>query len=218
MKFTKMHGAGNDYVYIYGLGDSFADLPALARKLSNRNFGVGSDGLILIDPSDKYDFTMRMFNADGSISSMCGNGVRCVGKFVYDHGYTDKTVVDIETDAGLKKLTLFTENDKVKKVTADMGQPELNPTRIPVDYDGDKVINLPFHLSGDNLFHITCVSIGNPHAIMFVDDVNNIELENIGKIMEHHPFFSERTNVEFVEVVNPHELKMRVWERGTGET
>ena len=217
MKFTKMQGIGNDYVYLYGTGDSIADIPALARRVSDRHFGVGSDGLILIDPSGQYDFRMRMYNADGSESAMCGNGSRCVGKFVYDHGYTDKTEIDLETGAGVRHLTLFPENGKVKSVRVDMGVPELSPRRIPVDCPDEKVVDMPFHI-GSDVFRITCVSMGNPHAVLFVDDVDKIDLEGIGKVMECHPFFPQRTNVEFIQVVNPGELKMRVWERGTGET
>lgn len=217
MKFTKMQGIGNDYVYLYGTGDSIADIPALARRVSDRHFGVGSDGLILIDPSGQYDFRMRMYNADGSESAMCGNGSRCVGKYVYDHGYTDKTEIDLETGAGVRHLTFFPENGKVKSVRVDMGVPELSPRRIPVDCPDEKVVDMPFHI-GSDVFHITCVSMGNPHAVLFVDDVDKIDLEGIGKVMEGHPFFPQRTNVEFIQVVNPGELRMRVWERGTGET
>lgn len=217
MKFTKMLESETTIVYMYGNGDSIADIPALARRVSDRHFGVGSDGLILIDPSDRYDFRMRMYNADGTESAMCGNGSRCVGKYVYDKGHTGKTEIDLETGAGVRHLTLFPENGKVKSVRVDMGTPELSPVRIPVDHAGDRVVDMPFYLGAD-VFRITCVSMGNPHAVMFVDDVDKIDLEGIGKVLECHPFFPQRTNVEFIQVINPGELRMRVWERGTGET
>jgi diaminopimelate epimerase len=220
MKFTKMQGAGNDYVYIYGLGDTTRDLPELARRLSNRNFGVGSDGLILIDPAGKEgaDFRMRMFNADGSASAMCGNGIRCVGKYVFDKGHTSATDVAIATDAGVKYLTLYPEGGRVKRVRVDMGLPGLAPSEIPVNLAGERVVDYPFAVNDCETVRITCVSMGNPHAVMFVPDVSDIPLERLGPEIEFHPIFPERTNVEFVEVVSPSHLKMRVWERGTGET
>lgn len=217
MIFTKMQGLGNDYVYIYGLGDRVKDIGKLACQVSDRHFGIGSDGLILIDPSEKGDFKMRMYNADGSSSPMCGNGVRCVGKYVYDKGHTDKTKLVIETDDGLKQLQLITEQGKVKKVRVNMGRPVLTPARIPVDYKGEKVIDLPFEIAGAQ-YRITCVSMGNPHVILFVDEVDRVELESLGPQLECHPFFPLRTNVEIVQIVSPQVLKMRVWERGTGET
>lgn len=217
MIFTKMQGLGNDYVYVYGLGDRVKDIGKLACQVSDRHFGIGSDGLILIDPSKKGDFKMRMYNADGSSSPMCGNGVRCVGKYVYDKGYTDKTKLVIETDDGLKQLQLITEQGKVKKVRVNMGRPVLTPTRIPVDYKGEKVIGLPFEIAGAE-YRITCLSMGNPHVILFVDEVDRVELESLGPQLECHPFFPLRTNVEVVQIVSPQILKMRVWERGTGET
>ena len=217
MKFTKMQGAGNDYVYVYGFGKDERGIGDLVRKVSDRHRGIGSDGMILIDPSDKADFRMRMFNADGSKSAMCGNGIRCVGKYVYDKGYTTRTEIDIETEAGIRHLTLFPVNGKVKCVKVDMGVPILEARNIPVDYEGEKVVDLPFSL-GEREFRITCVSMGNPHAILFVEDVETIDLEGIGSRMECHPFFPERTNIGFVQIVSPADLKMRVWERGTGET
>ncbi|GHU60353.1 diaminopimelate epimerase [Bacteroidia bacterium] len=217
MKFTKMQGIGNDYVYIYGAGDTIKDIPALARKVSDRHFGIGSDGLILIDPSDKYDFTMRMYNADGSMSPMCGNGSRCVGKYVYDKGHTQKTEIQLETGAGIKILTLYPEKGKVKTVKVNMGIPLLAPADIPVNIPGAQVVNVPLGVN-DKEYRITCVSMGNPHAILFVEDTEHIDVEGIGKLIENHPLFPKRTNVEFIQVLSPKELKMRVWERGTGET
>lgn len=217
MKFAKMQGIGNDYVYVYGAGNQLKDPGEMARRISNRHFGVGSDGLILIDPAEKADFRMRMYNADGSSSAMCGNGIRCVGKYVYDKKCTAKTEITVETDAGIKQLTLFPEQGTVKRVRVDMGIPELEATRIPVDYSGGRIINLPFSLE-DSVFGITCVSMGNPHAIVFVENVEEVKVGETGPLLECHPFFPERTNVEFVQVVSPAELKMRVWERGTGET
>lgn len=217
LKFTKMQGIGNDYVYLYGMGDALGDIPQLARIISDRHFGVGSDGLILIDPSDKADFRMRMFNVDGSESPMCGNGSRCVGKYLYDKGYTHKTEIKLETAAGIKLLTLFPEKGEVKRVKVDMGEPELRSDRIPVAFEGEQVVNLPFRLR-EKIFYITCVSMGNPHAVLFVPEVREIEVETLGPALELHPFFPRRTNIEFVEVISPVELKMRVWERGSGET
>lgn len=217
MKFTKMQGIGNDYVYIYGSGDSIKDVAAFVRKISDRHLGIGSDGLILIDPSDTYDFRMRMYNADGSESPMCGNGSRCVGKFVYDKGYTDQTEIELETGAGLRHLTLFPENGKVKTVKVDMGRPGIHPKEIPAVSGGVEIVNRPFRIEQE-LFYITCVSMGNPHVVLFVPDVAGVDTERWGPLFECHPFFPERTNVEFVEVVSRKELKMRVWERGAGET
>lgn len=217
MKFTKMQGTGNDYIYVYGTGDRIKDIPALARLMSDRHRGIGADGLILIDPSEKYDFKMRMYNADGSVSPMCGNGSRCVGKYVYDKGYTDKTEIDLETGAGVRHLTLFPEGGRVKQVCVDMGIPVLHSLKIPVDCGAEHVIGRPLHI-GNMRFEITCVSMGNPHAVIFVEHVENTGVKEWGPVLENHSFFPEKANIEFIEVVSRTRLKMRVWERGTGET
>lgn len=204
MKFTKMQGLGNDYVYLDCTKATPADLPALAVKASDRHFGIGSDGLICICASDKADFRMRMFNADGSEGEMCGNGIRCVGKFVYDKGLTDKTTLTIETLAGIKTLGLTVDNGKVSAVTVDMGVPAVG-TLLTLNILGKDYLVQP-------------VSMGNPHAVTFVDSVKEIDLSAVGPLFEHHPAFPNRTNTEFVEVVDATHLKMRVWERGSGET
>lgn len=217
MKFTKMQGLGNDYIYIYGLGEVPENIGEIVKKISDRHWGIGSDGVILIDPAEHADFRMRMYNADGSESAMCGNGARCVGKYVYDKGYTCKTDLKLETGAGIRLLTLYPENGRVKSVKVDMGIPELSPEKIPVACGKEKVVNHVLRAEGVE-FMITCVSMGNPHAVIFVEDLKNVEIEKWGPMLENHPFFPQRINVEFVEVVSPHYMKMRVWERGTGET
>ena len=217
MRFTKMQGAGNDYVYINCFEEKIDDPHTLSKRISDRHFGVGSDGLVLIMPSDTCDFRMRMFNADGSEAQMCGNASRCVGKYVYDHGMTDKKEISLETKSGVKKLKLFVEKGRVSRVCVDMGIPRFEPALIPVSIEGDAVIDEPV-VVGDELFRITCVSMGNPHAVIFLSDITGDDLHRIGAMIEHHPLFPERTNVEFVQVVSPRELKMRVWERGAGET
>lgn len=204
MRFTKMQGLGNDYVYLDCTKDLPDGLPELAIKISDRHFGVGSDGLICICPSDKADFRMRMFNADGSEGEMCGNGIRCVGKFVYDKGLTDKTTVTIETLAGIKTLQLTTENESVSSVTVDMGEPEFEELRT-------------LEVLGES-YEVRPVSMGNPHAVTFLDCVKDLDLSDIGPHFERHPSFPNRTNTEFVEVLSPKLLNMRVWERGSGET
>ena len=217
MRFTKMQGAGNDYVYINCFEEKIDDPHTLSKRISDRHFGVGSDGLVLIMPSDTCDFRMRMFNADGSEAQMCGNASRCVGKYVYDHGMTDKKEISLETKSGVKKLKLFVEKGRVSRVCVDMGIPRFEPALIPVSIEGDAVIDEPV-VVGDELFRITCVSMGNPHAVIFLSDITGDDLHRIGAMIEHHPLFPERTNVEFVQVVSPREVKMRVWERGAGET
>lgn len=217
MRFTKMHGAGNDYIYVNALQEVVQDPSSLARRLSDRHFGVGSDGLVLILPSRVADFRMRMFNADGSESEMCGNASRCVGKYVYDKGLTTKTTVTLETGAGIKTLGLDVREGKVDTVSVDMGAPVLEPHLIPVSVRGMDALHVPLVLSS-GVVDVTCVSMGNPHAVCFVDDVDAIDLTAIGPAIEHHPLFPNRVNAEFVQVLAPDHLKMRVWERGTGET
>ncbi len=217
MKFTKMQGCGNDYVYINCLKEKIFDPTELARKVSDRHFGIGSDGLILILPSIKGDFRMDMYNADGSRGEMCGNAIRCVGKYVYEHGMTKKTDLCIETLAGLKKLNLTIDNKEVKEVTVEMGHPIFTPKLIPILSEKDCVIDEPI-LVNETEFHMTCLSVGNPHAVIFVEDVENFPLNLYGPLFESHPVFPKRVNTEFVQVLSPTEIKMRVWERGSGET
>ncbi len=217
MRFTKMEGLGNDYVYIYGATAKIKDISEFARRVSDRHFGVGSDGLVLIEPSTKCDFSMRIFNADGSEAEMCGNASRCIGKFVYDKGYTEKRELTLETLAGVKRLTLFPENGVVKRVTVDMGAPILIPSEIPIKAQGERVVALPLSIMGRE-YRLTAVSMGNPHAVIFVDSVEEFDVEGVGRAIESHELFPERTNVEFIEVVDSSNLKMRVWERGSGET
>lgn len=216
MKFTKMHGLGNDYVYIdCTKNKNKIDTPEeLSKKVSNRHFGIGSDGLILICDSDKCDFKMRMFNADGSEAEMCGNGIRCVGKYVYDFGLTDKNKITIETKAGIKKLKLNIENEKVKTVTVDMGEPILDKNEIPYISDS-KFVELKVL---DREFIFTPVSMGNPHAITFINNLDTFDIDKYGKIVEIDKHFPNKTNVEFIEILDKNHIKMRVYERGTGET
>ena len=217
MKFTKMHGCGNDYVYVNLFEEHIDDPAEMSIKVSDRHFGIGSDGLITIEPSDIADFIMRIYNADGSEAEMCGNGIRCVAKYVYDHKLTDKTEISVQTGAGVKILKLFVEGDKVEQVTVDMGEPVLAPAEIPVVADGDRVVDEPIEVCGKE-WRMTCVSMGNPHAVVFVDDVQNFELEKYGPHFENHERFPKRTNTEFVHVVSRTEAYMRVWERGSAET
>ena len=218
MKFTKMQGLGNDYVYVNCFKEKIDNPPELARRISDRHFGVGSDGLIMINPSDKADFEMEMYNADGSRGEMCGNGIRCVAKYVYDYGLTDKTHISVETLGGIKYLDLTVEEGKVKMVKVDMGKPELEPLKIPVKASGDKAVDEPI-LVGGNEYRMTCVSMGNPHAVIFIGcDVREFPLEEIGPKFENHERFPNRVNTEFVRVIDRHTAEMRVWERGSGET
>ncbi len=217
IKFTKMHGLGNDYVYMDAIHQNIEKESSLAQFVSNRNFGIGSDGLILICKSEIADFKMRMFNADGSEAEMCGNGIRCVGKFVYDKGLTNKTEVTIETLAGVKTLQLNVEQGKVKTVRVDMGEPILTPKEIPVISEEEPVRNLKLKAK-DKEFTFTCVSMGNPHAITFVDNTKEFDVETYGKILEVDKVFPNKTNVEFIQIVDKNHIKMRVWERGAGET
>lgn len=217
MKFTKMEGLGNDYVYVNCFEEEVKDPSKVSIKVSDRHFGIGSDGLILIKPSDKADVEMAMYNADGSQAEMCGNGIRCVGKYAYDHGLVKDTEITVNTLAGIKNLSLKTENNKVVEVTVDMGEPILNPADIPVVASGDAAIRKQITIQGKN-YEITCVSMGNPHAIIFVDSTKDYPIEELGPLFENHAVFPKRTNTEFVEVISRNEVNMRVWERGSGET
>ncbi|MEG1617299.1 MAG: diaminopimelate epimerase [Bacteroidales bacterium] len=218
ISFAKMQGAGNDYVYVNGFDQEILFPEKLSQWVSNRHFGVGSDGLVLILPSETCDFRMRMFNADGTEAEMCGNATRCVGKYVYDKGLTAKREITLETKAGVKHLELFTdERNRVVRVRVDMGAPVLEAYQIPVISEFDHVIDEPVEVNGA-IYRMSCVSMGNPHAVIFVPDVAGFDLEKWGPAFENHPRFPRRTNTEFVEVVSPGELKMRVWERGAGET
>ena len=217
MKFTKLHGCGNGYIYV-NLFEETLDNPAeMAIKVSDHHFGIGSDGLITIGPSEVADFTMHIYNADGSEAEMCGNGVRCVGKYVYDHGLTAQTVVKVETGAGIMVLELNVENGKVATVRVDMGEPIFESEKIPVVAEGTPVLMEPI-VVGDKEWKMTCVSMGNPHAVVFVDDVKDFPIETYGPLFENHERFPKRTNTEFVKVVSPTEAYMRVWERGSAET
>ena len=218
MKFTKMQGLGNDYVYVNCFKEKIENPSELAVRISDRHFGVGSDGLIMINPSEKADFEMEMYNADGSRGEMCGNGIRCVAKYVYDYGLTDKTSISVETLGGIKYLDLTVEDGKVSLVKVDMGRPELEPSRIPVVAEGDRAVDEPITVDGKE-YRMTCVSMGNPHAVVYVDcDVKELPLEEIGPGFEHHERFPKRVNTEFVRVLDRKTVEMRVWERGSGET
>ena len=217
MKFTKMEGLGNDYIYVNCFQEKVEQPQKIAIQYSDRHFGIGSDGLILIMPAEVADFRMDMYNSDGSQAEMCGNGIRCVGKYVYDYGLTQKTQITVETLAGIKTLNLHVERGKVKLVTVDMGSPILQSSLIPVVSEKPEVVNEPITVAG-TVYQVTCVSMGNPHAVVFVDNVKELPLETIGPKFEHHAWFPRRINTEFVEVLNPHEVNMRVWERGAGET
>ena len=217
MKFTKMQGLGNDYVYVNCFKETIENPPEMAKKVSNRNFGIGSDGLIMINPSDVADFEMEMYNADGSRSEMCGNGIRCVGKYVYDYVLTEKEHISVETLAGIKYLDLTVEDGKVKLVKVDMGNPELVPANIPIVADGDRVIDEPINVNGTE-YRMTGVSMGNPHAVVYVEDVKGLDIEKIGPAFENHERFPNRVNTEFVKVLDQNTVEMRVWERGSGET
>ena len=217
IKFTKMHGLGNDYVYMDAIHQNIENESNLAQFVSNRNFGIGSDGLILICESKVADFRMKMFNQDGSQAEMCGNGIRCVGKFVYDKGLTNKTTITIETLAGIKTLNLNVKEGKVQTVRVDMGEPILKAENIPVISEKSPVKNLKIR-SEDREFEFTCVSMGNPHAITVIKNVKDFDVEKYGKPIEINEVFPKKTNVEFAEIIDDTHIKMRVWERGTGET
>lgn len=217
LEFTKMHGCGNDYIYINCFEQEIDDPERLAIALSDRHFGIGGDGLVLICRSDIADARMRMFNMDGSEGRMCGNAIRCVAKYLYDNGLCKKNEIKIETLSGVKTLLLNTENGSVVSVKVDMGKAELEPSKIPVTLPGDRIINEPLAI-GNRTYRITCVSMGNPHAVAFCDDPDGLDLAELGPCFEHHDIFPERVNTEFVQVIDRNTIKMRVWERGSGET
>ena len=217
MKFTKMHGFGNDYVYVNCFEEKIDNPPAVARFVSDRHFGIGSDGLIMINPSKTADFEMEMYNADGSRGEMCGNGIRCVAKYVYDYGLTDKTQISVETLGGIKYLDLTIEDGKVSLVKVDMGKPKLEADLIPIISEREQVIDEPIEVDGKE-YHMTGVSMGNPHAVIYVDDVKGLDLEKIGPKFENHERFPKRINTEFVHCIDRQTVEMRVWERGSGET
>ena len=223
MKFTKMHGIGNDYVYVNCFREQVVNPSEIAKKVSDRHFGIGSDGLILIKPSDVADFEMDMYNADGSQGAMCGNGIRCVAKYVYDYGLTDKTRIHVATKSGIKVLDLTVKDGKVQEVCVDMGAPILKPDEIPVDVQAaeaageERLVNWPIQVNGAP-YHMTCVSMGNPHCIVPVEDPGRLVIEEIGPKFENHPVFPDRVNTEFIRVLDRKTVEMRVWERGSGET
>lgn len=219
MKFTKMHGCGNDYIYVDGTKEILTpqEKPEVVRRLSDRHFGIGGDGVIFINPSREADFEMEMYNMDGSRAEMCGNGIRCVAKFVYDKGLTDKTSISVISCGKIKYLTLSIENGKVSTVRVNMGSPILKAKDIPVISDKEEVIGDEIEVAGET-YKMTCVSMGNPHAVVFVDEVAGLPLEKIGPLFENHVRFPKRVNTEFVKILDENTVEMRVWERGTGET
>ena len=219
MKFTKMQGCGNDYVYINGAVEVIPQekKPELVRWLSDRHFGIGGDGVIFINPAEEADFEMEMYNADGSRSGMCGNGIRCVAKYVYDKRLTDKTEFDIVSAGKVKHIVLETENGMAVQAKVNMGAPELVSEKVPVVSENDTVVDEEILVQG-NVYRMTCVSMGNPHAVVFMENVKDLQIEEIGPYFENHQRFPERTNTEFVRVIDRHHVEMRVWERGTGET
>lgn len=217
MRFTKMHGLGNDYVYVNCFEERITNPSETARYVSDRHFGVGSDGLIMINPSEAADFEMEMYNADGSRGEMCGNGIRCVAKYVYDYGLTDKTSISVETLGGIKYLDLTVEDGKAVLVKVDMGTPILDPGQIPIVSGGDAVIDEPVVVDGTE-YRMTGVSMGNPHAVIYVDDLGGLDMEEVGPKFENHERFPKRINTEFAHVIDRTTVEMRVWERGSGET
>lgn len=217
MKFTKMHGIGNDYVYVNCFEEKVEDPNQTARFVSDRHFGIGSDGLILIKPSDVADFEMDMYNSDGSQGAMCGNGIRCVAKYVYDYGLTDKTQISINTKSGIKYLDLTVEDGKVALVKVNMGAPDTIAKQIPIVSEKEQVIDEPILVDGEE-YRMTGVSMGNPHAVVYIDDVKGLDIEKIGPKFENHEVFPDRVNTEFCKVLDDHTVEMRVWERGAGET
>lgn len=215
MKFTKMHGIGNDYVYVNCFKEKIENPGEVAKRISDRHFGIGSDGLILIKPSQIADFEMEMYNSDGSLGAMCGNGIRCVAKYVYDYGLTDKTQISVATGSGIKYLDLTVEDGKVVLVKVDMGAPILEPEEIPAKVS--KATGEKLTVQGKE-YEVTCVSMGNPHCIVCVDDVDELAIEQVGPFFEHHEVFPDRVNTEFIKVLDRNTVQMRVWERGAGET
>lgn len=218
MKFTKMHGIGNDYIYVNCFEEGIpADPAALSRRLSDRHFGIGSDGLILIRPTENGDAMMDLYNADGSRAMMCGNGIRCVGRYVYERGIAKKETLRIDTLSGVKTLHLDVANGTVQSIEVDMGEPVLEPASIPVLLPGERAVSVPVEM-GDDVFSVTCVSMGNPHCVLFVEDVDVLDLEELGPRFEWNPLFPQGVNTEFIQPLPDGSLKMRVWERGSGET
>lgn len=217
MKFTKMHGCGNDYVYINGFEEKITDKPDFVRAVSDRHFGVGGDGAIFINPSEEADFEMEMYNADGTRAEMCGNGIRCVAKYVYDKGLTDKTHISIVSFGKIKYLDLNVENGLVSSVRVNMGAPILTAKEVPVISSREQSVDEPIAVNGKE-YRMTCVSMGNPHAVVFMDNVADLDIASVGPFFENHQVFPNRTNTEFVEIVDKNHVNMRVWERGTGET
>lgn len=218
IRFTKMHGIGNDYIYINCMESMPDRLPELAEEMSDRHFGVGGDGIVLICPSDKADFRMRMFNNDGSEARMCGNASRCIAKYVHDHKLTEKTRISLETLSGIKVLSLNMSTDgEVESVTVDMGEPELTAAEVPVRCASERMVETPVTTSWGNV-GVTAVSMGNPHGVVFVDRIEDVPFETLGPELEKHPMWPDRANIEFLQVISPSEARMRVWERGTGET
>lgn len=217
MKFTKMHGIGNDYIYVNGMSEEVCYNKEYIQKISDRHTGVGSDGMIVILPSELCDFKMRMFNKDGSEGKMCGNGIRCFAKFVYDHGLTTKNKITVETLGGNKMVYLNIVNQEVISATVDMGEPIFDCARIPVAVAQKQMLNAPLTING-HVYQVTCLSMGNPHCVIFVDDVMALDLNKIGPYFEHSHYFPESVNTEFVQVMNEETIKMRVWERGSKET
>lgn len=217
MKFTKMQGLGNDYIYVNCFEGKVENINETAKFVSDRHFGIGSDGLVLICPSDKADFRMDMYNSDGTQAEMCGNAIRCVGKYVYDRGLTDKTEISVETLAGIKYLQLNIEKGTVKTIRVNMGEPKIKSAEIPVDTELENFIKQPVTVMGKK-YDVTCVSMGNPHAVTYIDDTGSLEIEKIGPLFENHKLFPKRINTEFIQLIDRKTIKMRVWERGAGET
>ncbi|HZJ77676.1 MAG TPA: diaminopimelate epimerase [Clostridia bacterium] len=217
MRFTKMHGAGNDYIYVNCFNEKVSNPEKTAIQVSDRHFGIGSDGLVLIKPSDIADFQMDIYNSDGSRAKMCGNATRCVAKYVYDNKMTDKSEIALETLSGIKTIEMVVENEKVTAAKVNMGAPVLKGSEIPVKLEGETIVNRPIKVGGEEQY-VTCVSMGNPHCVLYVDDVDEIEIEKIGPLFENNELFPDRVNTEFIERIDDRCIKMRVWERGAGET
>ncbi|MBO4945460.1 MAG: diaminopimelate epimerase [Muribaculaceae bacterium] len=219
IRFTKMHGAGNDYVYIDSLSSTPHDVQTLARQMSDRHFGIGSDGIVLIMKSEIADFRMRMFNSDGSEAQMCGNASRCIGKYVYDNGLTTKTTISLETKGGIKILELHPGKDgKIESVTVDMGEPILEASKVPARYNGEIMKDATIVSERGDKVSVTAVSMGNPHGVIFVDDLSKVDVHGLGRVLETDRIWPEKANIEFAQVLGPGDIRMRVWERGTGET